>query len=367
MARPVRRNRNDEGVALLLALLFIALLTVLVVEYAYETQVDIALVEANLTDYQALIAAKSAIAVGRSLLTADLLAPPGTAAEDRGGVSSSTARSSGSDSGAGEGGTQGGAQYDSLDEAWAYGVPFERLNNATMQCSIDDEFGKININALVDPRRQEPNETLEQALRFLFEQRGAEEDPTDAIIDWIDADDDPRPEGAEAEFYQSLATPYPCKNAPMNSVEELLLVRGMTPELYFGRPDEQQLPLSELLTVHGHRNGRINVNTAEPEVLTAIGEALGIPGLGEIVVEERQRLPFQSNQDLVQRGVLPPQQPSGDASARRPRPFTVTSTSFRLHGNGLCGNSRVRIEAFLARDGNAGPDGIRIVDWREIR
>lgn len=363
-------QRNDEGVALLLALLFIVLLTVIVVEYAYETQVDTALVASNLSDYQAQIAAKSAIAMGVSMLTADAMAnqngQPGTPGGSTTATTTATT-STRAGSGSSTDPTVGGALFDSLDEAWAYGVPFQKINNAIMQCSIDDEYGKINLNAVFDSRRQEPNETLEQALRFLFEQRGAEEDPTDAILDWVDSDDDPRPNGAESDYYQSLVTPYPCKNAPFTSVEELLLIRGITPELYFGNIDMQQLPLSELCTVHGHRSGRINVNTAEAETLTAIGDALGTPGLADLVLEERQRMPFQNNLDLVQRGILPPQETSGDASTRRARPFIVASTSYRLHGNGIAGDSRVRIEAFLTRDSAAGIDGIRLTDWKEIR
>ena len=94
---------------------------------------------------------------------------------------------------------------------------------------------------------------------------------------------------------------------------------------------------------------------------------MGMPGLAELVVDERERTPFQNNQDLEQRGILPPQETGGDASTRRARPFTVTSTSYRLHGNGISGDSRVRIEAFLTRDASAGIDGIRLTDWKEIR
>ena len=358
-------HRNDAGVALLLALLFIVLLTVIVVEYAYATQVDTALVASNLSDYQAQIAAKSAIAMGVSMLTADAMANQNGQPGSPGGSTTTTATTS---TRAGSGSSTdpivGGALFDSLDEAWAYGVPFQKINNAIMQCSIDDEYGKINLNAVFDSRRQEPNETLEQALRFLFEQRGAEEDPTDAILDWVDSDDDPRPNGAESDYYQSLATPYPCKNAPFTSVEELLVVRGITPELYFGNIDMQQLPLSELCTVHGHRSGRVNVNTAQPETLTAIGDALGTPGLADLVLEERQRMPFQNTQDLVQRGILPPQETTGDASTRRARPFIVASTSYRLHGNGIAGESRAHRRP---RATCAGIDGIRLTDWKEIR
>lgn len=368
MKSPVKYDRNDQGVALLLALLFIVLLTVLVVEYAYETQVDTALVGANLSDYQAQIAAKSAIATGVSVLTSDAMTPVGTdPASGQAGGGSALAPVQRTSSASGRQFTAGGAQYDSLDEVWAAGVPFQKINNAIMQCTISDEYGKINLNALFDPRTQQPNQTLEQALRFLFEARGAEEDPTDAILDWIDSDDETRPNGAESDYYQSLVTPYPCKNAAFGSVEELLLVRGITPELYFGNIDAQQLPLSELLTTHGHRNGRINVNTAQPEVLTAIGDTIGSPGLSDLVLQERERMPFASNQDLVQRGVLPQQVNPGNPQMRQSRPFTVSSSSYRLRGDGIAGESRVRIEAFLTREANAGIDGIRLTDWKEIR
>ncbi|NUM56446.1 MAG: type II secretion system minor pseudopilin GspK [Candidatus Hydrogenedentes bacterium] len=357
-----RHGRNDDGVALLLSLLFIVLLTVLVVEYAYETQVDTSLVAANLLDYQAQVAAKSAIAMGVSVLTADAMALQ-SAGEP--GVSQAPQIGSGT----ADDPTVGGATFDSLDEMWGYGIPFQSINKAIMQCSIDDEYGKINLNALLDSRTQEPNETLENALRFLFEARGAEEDPTDAILDWIDSDDETRPNGAETDYYQSLLTPYPCKNAPLSSVEELMLIRGVTPALYFGDIDLEQLPLSEVLTVHGHRNGRVNINTAEAETLTAMGDSLSIPGLAELVIEERQRSPFSSNAELQQRGIMPaqPSTPGGESGARAARPFTVSSSSYRLYGNGICGDSRVRIEAFLTRDPSAGVDGIRITEWKELR
>ena len=77
-------------------------------------------------------------------------------------------------------------------------------------------------------------------------------DVADAILDWIDEDDEPREYGAEIEYYSSLDPPYSPRNGPIESIEELLLVRGLTPDLLFGRDinrngmvdwHEQQLPL----------------------------------------------------------------------------------------------------------------------------
>ncbi|HUY32908.1 MAG TPA: hypothetical protein VMV69_09015 [Pirellulales bacterium] len=56
----------------------------------------------------------------------------------------------------------------------------------------------------------------------------------DAILDWLDADDDQRPYGAERSYYVGQSPAYAPKNGPFASVEELLLVRGVTPQLLFG-------------------------------------------------------------------------------------------------------------------------------------
>ena len=56
----------------------------------------------------------------------------------------------------------------------------------------------------------------------------------DAILDWIDPDDAPRPFGAEADYYQGLAVPYAPRNGVPQCLEELLLVRGVTRDLLFG-------------------------------------------------------------------------------------------------------------------------------------
>ncbi len=60
------------------------------------------------------------------------------------------------------------------------------------------------------------------------------EDIADAILDFIDADDTPREYGAEREYYTSLPIPYAPVNGPLQSIEQLLLVRGVTPSLLFG-------------------------------------------------------------------------------------------------------------------------------------
>jgi type II secretory pathway component PulK len=84
-----------------------------------------------------------------------------------------------------------------------------------------DEAAKVNINTA----------TLEMLLRL----PGMTDDLAAAIMDWRDEDSDISNSGAENEYYLSLAQPYYCKNAPFEAVEEMLLVRGATVELFYGQ------------------------------------------------------------------------------------------------------------------------------------
>ncbi|MEY4565688.1 MAG: hypothetical protein RLY14_658, partial [Planctomycetota bacterium] len=79
------------------------------------------------------------------------------------------------------------------------------------------------------------------------------EDVADAILDWLDEDDDPREFGCEVEYYSQLPTPYQPANGPLQSVEQLLLVRGVTPQLLFGLDQNRNgiLDQGEMLNTSG--------------------------------------------------------------------------------------------------------------------
>jgi type II secretory pathway component PulK len=100
---------------------------------------------------------------------------------------------------------------------------------SSFRYGVTDESGKINPNALM---QLDPTGTvLYNALMLL---PNMTDDVADAIVDWIDPDDDARTNGAENSYYMGLSPPYQCKNGPLDSIEELLYVRGVTPELLFG-------------------------------------------------------------------------------------------------------------------------------------
>ncbi len=341
---------------MLLAVVFIALLSAMVFSFLYEMEVDAVFVQNQGADFQARVAANSAVVNGMMVLAeqyASMLEsgmPPVDSEVD-------------------------GSQ-------WHLGAAFEPLNEATMRTSIADEFGKINLNALLVYENGQPtrNDPLVNALREFFLLRDdSGYDPVDAIIDWLDYNDGDaeEPEGAESEFYQGLENPYSCKNGPMTSIEELLLIRGITPELYFGDPEQEQEPLSEYLTVHGDWRGRVNVNTAKVEVIAAIlaGQANN-PDLGaaEQIYEEARMAPIDNASQLRQ---FVPEQPVDTSSdiletERRPRNaggnmdqlrrlqqrqqresiegmFRFNSNTFRIYGDGMAEDTQVRVEAYVFR------------------
>ncbi len=95
-----------------------------------------------------------------------------------------------------------------------------------------------------DPDQQEKDdeedvydfvEEDDSARAILMRLPGMTEDVAAAILDWIDEDDQPRESGAEIDYYSSLPIPYAPRNGPLESIDELLLVRGVTPDLLYGR------------------------------------------------------------------------------------------------------------------------------------
>lgn len=88
----------------------------------------------------------------------------------------------------------------------------------------------------------------------------------DAILDWIDEDDEPREFGAEIDYYSSLDPAYKPRNGPPATVDELLMVRDVTPDLLFGRDR--------------NRNGMIDANEVDIPIIAEVDESLGSIDLG---------------------------------------------------------------------------------------
>ncbi|MBI5409236.1 MAG: general secretion pathway protein GspK [Nitrospirae bacterium] len=130
---------------------------------------------------------------------------------------------------------------------------------------ITDEEGKLSLNTA----------TLAQ-LKYIFKDSGVEGEDldiiADSLFDWRDDNDLHLLNGAEEDYYQSLEVPYSAKDGPFDSVEELLLVKGVTPEFFYGSKggDEEKAygGVSKYFTAAG--SGVINLNTAPKVVLEAV-------------------------------------------------------------------------------------------------
>ena len=93
-----------------------------------------------------------------------------------------------------------------------------------------DESSKINLNTLVF------SDAFQEGIarEILMTLPEMTEEIADSIMDWLDSDDEARDFGVESDYYQGLSPAYAAKNGPMDSLDELLLIPGVTPQLLFG-------------------------------------------------------------------------------------------------------------------------------------
>lgn len=135
----------------------------------------------------------------------------------------------------------------------------------------------------------------------LFQFYGIEEGPAldeivDAVLDWRDEDDSLRVNGAENDYYQSLEPPYLPRNGPFQSLEELLLVRGVTEAMFHGtfRDGVSKPGLKEMLNVSGPVSSRFDINSAPKGILMAFLEI--DDQAAEDLIRAREEEPFQNPQ-----------------------------------------------------------------------
>jgi general secretion pathway protein K len=233
------KGPKSRGVALIVVLLMVSIITALTIQLNRDTRSEVT-GAANISDGVRLrYIAESGFFVGEALLLADR------------------------------------TPFDALTEMWAntemIALQSEAyFDNGSFRLVIQDEGGKIAVNTLVSGSAYNPpiRDLFLRLLTgpfFLLDQRKAEE-LVDAIKDWIDPDDEVTGGGAEGAYYAGLPRPYAVKNAPIDCIEELLMVKGVTRELFYGTAKSPGL--AQCLTVYG--DARVNINTAPLPVLRAL-------------------------------------------------------------------------------------------------
>jgi general secretion pathway protein K len=156
--------------------------------------------------------------------------------------------------------------------------------------SIVDESGKININNLTDAN----GVILNNLIVNLGLPGETANTIVDSILDWKDSDDLHRIHGAEDQYYESLPVPYKAKNDKFDTLEELLLVKGVTPEILFG--NESRPGLINFLTVYS-KSAAININAAAKEVITALPNMTST--MADRIVEFRESAELRGQQDVT--------------------------------------------------------------------
>lgn len=162
---------------------------------------------------------------------------------------------------------------------------------------IIPETAKMNVNS-------SPPEDLLRLMLAASVPMDRAQGLVQAIVDWRT----PAPSGLSTpldQYYLSLTPSFRSRHASFEEIEELLLVRGMTPELFYGgyhpEPDGRLLPhggLRDCLSVYG-ATSQFDVNTADPVLLAAVGLS---PPQVATVVEARNRTPFREAQQLAMLG-----------------------------------------------------------------
>ena len=220
-----------------------------------------------------------------------------------------------------------------------------------------DESSKIDINSA-------PPEVLISLLERIGQvDKEAAIDMASSILDWRDVNVTISPGGAEDDYYQGLSAPYKCKNGKFQIAEELLLVKGMTPEI-FSR-------IKKIITVYDTE--KVNINTASYDCLYALGLS---SSLCERIIKFRQggdELPgteddyiFNTPQDLMNIGSLFTEESTQIDSLISRNLFGVSSDTFRIDSLGILKNesgARSReIVCVLKRQENKAP---KILYWHE--
>ncbi len=294
--------RRQQGAALIIALVIVAMATILATALVWNNHLDRRRTANQLYGAEALANALSVEDFVRALLAEDEI------------------------------------QSDHLLEPWAQQGNVFPIEGGTLSGNVIDLQGRFNINNLVNWETGEANEAQVEIYRRLLQSLGLDERLVGATVDWIDPDIEPTGfSGAEDDTYLRSTPAYRTANQPLASVSELRLLVNMTPE--------QFAVLQAYVTALPAQAGvtTVNINTAPPELLVALGEELDPQDAAQIV-ELRSQAGFEN---------------LGDAQSivGAPLPdnvFGVQSNYFRAGVLAVIGSSRVTMYSVLHRDSQAG-------------
>ncbi|HPQ70009.1 MAG TPA: type II secretion system minor pseudopilin GspK [bacterium] len=228
-----RALRDQQGIALLIVLMVTTVMTVLILDLHQSVRINF-YIASNLSDgVKAAYLVRSGVQVAAGALLSDR--------QDN--------------------------SVDSLHEDWydflgKLGMPGMPVGDGTVIMEINDESGRFNLNAMVG-KRGTARKQIVDIFRKLLEGEELDPDLANAVVDWIDADEESFNEGGTEDAvygYEAMEDSVTSKNAPFDSLQEVRLVAGIT--------DEVWQKLEPLVTIYG--DAQLNLNTAEKKVMKAV-------------------------------------------------------------------------------------------------
>jgi len=245
--------RRTGGSVLIIVLWVVGLLSMFVTAFAFDMHIEARIVSTWRKKLKAEYLAKAGVELARQALleTAD---PDVTSPEISGYVSkgSDTARRTATVSLSCGGGAELARQ----------------LGDGTVTVRIRPENARINLNSIIIA--DNPAETL-KLWEPLFETAGVSFEKRDALIDclvdWVDQDELSHMNGVESEYYETLTPPYKSKNAPIDTIDELALIKGFDEVI----PDTTQTvyeAVARFLTTYAE-DRTININAVDHDTLMA--------------------------------------------------------------------------------------------------
>jgi len=295
------RRSNERGVAILAVLLGIALMTLIVVDFAMTSGLGFVSAANQANELRAGYLARSGISMGLALLAAD-------------------ARSD----------AQSKTPTDTLSDVWAVPFPPMDVEGGNVSLSIVDEARKLPINLMVN-QGGAPNQAAIAKMQRLFTILDVNTDLIQGIIQWIS------PNGANGaggdSFYAGLIPPYAPRNGPMPTIADLQMVEGFN-QAIFNR-------VSPFLTVMPET--AVNANTASPQVLAALEpQWTEDQKIVQEIIQARTIRPFTQPTDIT--NLLGTSAPPTLA-----RDVTMRSQFFTVVGTGTYAGARKIITATFQR------------------
>jgi hypothetical protein len=214
--------------------------------------------------------------------------------------------------------------------------------DASYEVRVDSESGKVNVNHVGE-------EVLLEILKGGGLPEEEAEDVRDAILDWRDADDAPRPRGAERAEYGRMAEPIAPRNGRIRGIGELMFVKGVTKEIH-------EAFLSRIFTAHGN-SAQVNFLRA-PELVLRSLPGVSSEAADRIVAGRRENPPISAAAlaPMVGEGLLTAQGLALLSGGTSSRVYTITAT-------GRAGNDVIHVVRCLVEVSGSGEKGVKMLGW----